>query len=816
MTNCQCGECCVKDPNSTLISATIEERNAPCPPVARPPRCVTVTDPECQCGECPTTVICTDPCTNAEISREAGPTTYKPYRVMEGAWSACLYSTNLCKQPGVTEYFGFQNRTISNECINGRIQLPRVETRPHESCRIEVMPQAPIYGNCMRPYGASVCSPPMRTVTYQTYCNRQLINSTVENVACEWEDPEVWTDWTECSVECGVGVRTRNKIRQCSPDIILETETENCGCPASVWTDWSEWQNPEDVCVPCKENQVVTSVRTCQHPKQENYLRSNTYYNYGFGYTRSAFSSPCFSKCNLCTADAEGNMEYKTQQFNPEDFDKCKGTTYTTIQPEVCPECPTPGYAQVQTTTYCGRVVNTPIKLECPVPNDITHPPQVTYGECSVPCGMGTRTVITRRKCQEDVITTEPCQGQYGDIIQLPTGEFSECSADCDGGVKTRKTLTVCELNNDIILKVRQDEEPCNLEPCAYWAGWTEFGLCSATCGDGVRTRYRQCHGGRPQPFMRSGESSCAGSSVDTIPCNEGACCDYPWSGWSNCCMEGGERRRLKWRGFNAFNSAECNRNSKYEEDIEPCGTYQQEKPDSMLAQCSSLRARPSESKSWEYEYNYSTIYDGVYMTNNGYRYEVINGRWFRLSAFGQKMEVSVSSAISQLDRAYIYKIGGIWYKFNNGRLYETTYTQESPRIVTDYTYNYVKTGLYSVNGVAYELFINNDDKPIWSIINGDGTSSIYNMNDKFYQNEWYYQFNDVWYKFDRASNSFVSVMNLPWEVMTTTYYTPDPSSYTIVDAAGSGLTTGVTYTGSNDIGFGGIWERTQTDRPKI
>merc|ERR1712183_241590 len=54
--------------------------------------------------------------------------------------------------------------------------------------------------------------------------------------------------------------------------------------------------------------------------------------------------------------------------------------------------------------------------------------------------------------------------------------------------------------------------------PCPYWTNWSAFSACSTTCGDGKKTRTRQCVYGKPN------ESGCPGSETDTIVCNEGTC----------------------------------------------------------------------------------------------------------------------------------------------------------------------------------------------------------------------------------------------------------------------------------------------------
>lgn len=458
-----------------------------------------------------------------------------------------------------------------------------------------------------------------------------------------------------------------------------------------------------------------------------------------------------------------------------------------------CPTCPMPGQTVVNVKTYCGREVDR-TETACPMP---VYPPKITYlTPCSVPCGMGTRKVKIEKVCEAPVVTEESCQGDHGDIVELPitNSTWTTCSSPCNGGIESRNvSQKVCEYDHTIQLSVTTQTQSCNNFPCSYWGGWSEFGLCSTTCGKGVTQRYRQCHGGRPSPFGNV-ETTCEGTTVETQDCSRGNCCDFPWSGWTNCCHEQGARKRLRWKGYSRFHSNECDNEANYKEIIEDCGTYQQERPMNELQPCSTMRPTSKfySMGSTTIEYNYRYIDDGTYHTNNGYTFEILNGRWFKKSAFGSRMEVSVQQELSKYDNAYIYKVGGIWYKFNNGRLYQTVYTAPEPTVTTtQYTYGYVGSGSYSIGTDRYEVFIN-QDRPVWSRYTTDGSTETINIVDKYFDNQWYYEFNGLWYGF--KNGAFEAITALPWEP---TQWTSGPSSttYTIIDSAGAGLSTGVTQT---------------------
>lgn len=74
---------------------------------------------------------------------------------------------------------------------------------------------------------------------------------------------------------------------------------------------------------------------------------------------------------------------------------------------------------------------------------------------------------------------------------------------------------------SDIILFLGQYDE----ETDSVWSGWYSWSSCSKTCGDGSRSRFRQCLDG-----------NCPGDDLQTRTCNEGSCPTWgDWSSWGEC-----------------------------------------------------------------------------------------------------------------------------------------------------------------------------------------------------------------------------------------------------------------------------------------
>ncbi|XP_013419113.1 coadhesin isoform X7 [Lingula anatina] len=187
--------------------------------------------------------------------------------------------------------------------------------------------------------------------------------------------------------------------------------------------------------------------------------------------------------------------------------------------------------------------------------------PWTPYSTCSKTCGDGsqtrTRTCPKPGKCPGAAEQTRPCnlrpcrsksniskeqERVSVDYLQLSDtpvdtirnkvlaswtawSEWTECSVTCDTGQTTRSRDCRNGVPSTDCLGDSIEVGNCSKRLCetAWWTQWSQFGSCSATCGDGVRARRRDCHGG-------IAGINCTGPSWDEQKCNEKICA--VWSGW--------------------------------------------------------------------------------------------------------------------------------------------------------------------------------------------------------------------------------------------------------------------------------------------
>jgi len=221
----------------------------------------------------------------------------------------------------------------------------------------------------------------------------------------------------------------------------------------------------------------------------------------------------------------------------------------------------------------CGAFVAKEMRncfTECPVDCKLGDWSALTA--CSKTCGGGIQT-RTRKllpaqfggACLPEVanaplVKTVECniQGCSDNDCKLSSwGEWSQCSATCGGGARVRVRAVVPNgpggkpCTHDQLTVSLKEVEPCGTNACptdCAASEWSQFTSCSATCGDGTRTRSRTIfppsHGGAACPSTLLSHEVVKCKMVD---CPED-CVAGPWSSWSACDKQCGPGRQVATR----------------------------------------------------------------------------------------------------------------------------------------------------------------------------------------------------------------------------------------------------------------------------
>lgn len=157
------------------------------------------------------------------------------------------------------------------------------------------------------------------------------------------------------------------------------------------------------------------------------------------------------------------------------------------------------------------------------------------WSDCSATCGIGVQLRKQVHSCGlRDNYERRNCT--VAPAMHNEWSDWSGCSALCDGGTQFKTRTHNCGLAPEQVTR------ECNTNPCAYWDGWSNYGPCSVSCGEGKQSRSRHCIGGP------AGTGVCLGDVMEYQPCSAGACCDWEWSGWSACCTRSYPSRKIQLR----------------------------------------------------------------------------------------------------------------------------------------------------------------------------------------------------------------------------------------------------------------------------
>ncbi|NXP41354.1 AGRB2 protein, partial [Leiothrix lutea] len=149
-----------------------------------------------------------------------------------------------------------------------------------------------------------------------------------------------------------------------------------------------------------------------------------------------------------------------------------------------------------------------------------------------------------------------------GDPAAEEWSQWSVCSLTCGQGSQVRTRSCVSSPYGTLCSGLLRETRTCNnTATCpvpGVWEEWSPWSLCSVTCGRGARTRTRRCAASR-----RRGKA-CEGPHLQAKPCNIATCPVegqwLEWGAWSRCsvtCANGTQQRTRKC-SVSAHGWAEC------------------------------------------------------------------------------------------------------------------------------------------------------------------------------------------------------------------------------------------------------------------
>ncbi|KAK1794599.1 hypothetical protein P4O66_001319 [Electrophorus voltai] len=412
-----------------------------------------------------------------------------------------------------------------------------------------------------------------------------------------------WTVWSECSKTCfhhvnDVGMRHRfrscNNTESSAPCVGEAEEQEPCNtfhCPVSGgWSAWSAWSACSSEC----DSGAQTRERFCSSPPP---LYGGSICLGPHIQTRDCNSQPCTAHALMETCGVVRNPALLTvvgvsglpgvPAAGHVMWALGGGTARGPIHHKLL------GVVPVRVTGLAWtHVASTLVVVGLYLIG--VKGPWSAWSECSVPCGGGyrnrTRGLVRSHGTpqQFSACNLQPCSGgtvcaagqEWTECIRevllcsdlsmdtnanftcspgchCPLGSalqdgscvpLSLCRCDVDGeqygpGTVVTKDCSNCTCESGKLVNCTHLE--CNVD--GGWSAWTPWGVCSASCGAGLQSRYRFCS----SPERAGTGLPCLGPEREDHVCAFSPCSRHggwsEWTSWTDCtktCGEGVRSRR--------------------------------------------------------------------------------------------------------------------------------------------------------------------------------------------------------------------------------------------------------------------------------
>ncbi|XP_061184989.1 SCO-spondin-like [Saccostrea echinata] len=362
-----------------------------------------------------------------------------------------------------------------------------------------------------------------------------------------------WNDWSACSVTCGGGLQNRSRTctnpppqyggATCSgdPDEIQDCNTQNCPIDGG-YTEWSGWDTCSVTCGGGSQGRT----RTCTNPAPQ------------YGGAACVGADNEAQDCNTQNCPIDGGFSDWSA------WDTCSVTCGGGSQgrTRTCTN-PAPQYGGADCT---GDLTDTQDcnTQNCPIDGGFTD--WSAWDTCSVTCGGGSQGRLRSctnpapqyggAQCVGDVSQDQDCNthncpidGGYTDW-----SDWDLCSVTCGGGSQNRSrscTNPMPQYGGADCTGDGEEHQDCNTQNCPIDGGfsdWSAWDTCSVTCGGGSQGRTRTCTNPAPQ----YGGADCSGDLKESRDCNTDFCPidgGYTdWTVWDTCTVTcgGGSQTRTR------------------------------------------------------------------------------------------------------------------------------------------------------------------------------------------------------------------------------------------------------------------------------